>query len=419
MKTAAIKFGPLAIHWYGVLIALALVVGLGIAIALARLRGERADPLAGILLLGLMTGMIGARVWYFVFNRDFYNADPGRVFAVWQGGLALHGALVGAILSTLIYTWNAELDFWTWADICVPALILGQALGRIGDLLNHQAFGAPSNGHWTVSIPIENRPLAYQGYSHFTPTAGYEAIWDLLVFAVLIGLTFLQLRRIRALPAGSIFLAYLVLYSVGRIPLESMRLDSLWVANMRVAQLASGVLIVAGALLYLVRLLQALRPAAAPLPVAAPYLTGPAGETYLQPSEAYLVAATRAAQVRLQGGTAEGASAITKVLTIRNGHAPNGHMPDTAALPVVPVSPVAQQVDAAPTAPIPEPDVAQAEPPVRSDVAQQPEEPPALNAEETPEAVAKTPAASDEPTFDPAHEPSAAKVAGQAPGEEV
>jgi phosphatidylglycerol:prolipoprotein diacylglycerol transferase len=317
VKTATIKFGPLMIHWYGVILVIALLAGLFVAICMARLRGRSADPLAGILLLGLLSGAIGARLWYYLLRRDYYDPDPGRVFAVWEGGLGLHGAIIGGVLATLIYTWSRELDFWTWADICAPALILGQAIGRVGDLVNYQAFGKPMTGPWTVVIPPENRPPQYLGYSHFTPVAAYEGLWDLAVFVILEVLTLLQLRRFRVLPAGTIFLAYLVLYSAGRIPLESMRLDSLWMLDQRAAQLASWVMIAIGLLFYVYRLL----PRREDVPVAPPVIHG-------QPSQAYLAAAARGGlltQGRLDG-----------VETARLGERPvNGHLPTAVTMPAL------------------------------------------------------------------------------------
>ncbi|MGH2347427.1 MAG: prolipoprotein diacylglyceryl transferase, partial [Chloroflexota bacterium] len=312
-------FGPLGIHWYGLLIAVALVVGVAISVVLARVRDESPGPLAGILLLGLLSGLIGARLWYFVFRRDFYNPDPGRIFAIWQGGLAWHGALLGGVLGAAIYTWNREISFWTWADICAPGLILGQAIGRVGDIMNNQAFGTPSHGLWAVTIPVANRPDQYLSYSTFTNTAGYEAVWDVLVCGALLGLTLLQRRRASYLPGGSIFLAYLVLYSLARLPLEGFRVDSLWVMNMRVAQLASGVLIVVGGMLYVMRLLQGDR-ASAPAssaPTSQPVLAVGLGETYLQPSAQYLIAAAR-------GGQARAVSVVTASLPGVNGHGENG-----------------------------------------------------------------------------------------------
>ncbi len=289
MSTATIKYGPISIHWYGIVVALAIVVAFAVSAIVARVRGQRAEPLAGIVFLVVLAGLIGARVWYYMFRRSWYSPDPGRIFAVWQGGMALHGALIGGILALLIITWNRRLSFWDWADICAPGAILGQAIGRIGDLLNRQAFGPPTSGSLFVTIPPENRPPQYLAFAHFTPTAAYECAWDLVVFAVVIGLLFLQRWRPRLLPSGSLFLAYLVLYSVGRIPLEGLRVDSLWLGDFRVAQVASGLIIAAGCALYAVlQLTQRIETAVTTAPVR-PGLV----------SDAYLLAATRSSQLRL------------------------------------------------------------------------------------------------------------------------
>ncbi|MDB5074632.1 MAG: lgt, phosphatidylglycerol:prolipoprotein diacylglycerol transferase [Chloroflexi bacterium] len=321
VNTATIKYGPISIHWFGIIVALALIAGLLVSLVMARLRAKRPDPLVGILMLGLLAGLIGARIWYYVFRRDWYNPDPGRVFAVWQGGMALHGALLGAMLATLIYTWYKRLNFWTWADICAPGLILGQAIGRIGDLLNNQAFGPPTSGPFAVIIPRENRPPQFLAFSHFTPLAAYEAIWDLAIFAALIGLTLLQRWRPRVLPVGAIFLLYLILYSVGRIPLEGLRVDSLWVHNMRVAQLASFVMIGAGVLLYAIRLVPRREPA--PFVAQAP-------QTQL--TDAYLAAAARSSQLKpLELGPDSWDSVDKEPAETHNG---NGYNQTTALPPV-------------------------------------------------------------------------------------
>jgi phosphatidylglycerol:prolipoprotein diacylglycerol transferase len=287
VKVAILHLGPIELHWYGIIVALALIAGLFVAVAMARLRRERVDPLAALLLLGLLTGLLGARLWYVAFNRDFYAPNPTQVFAIWQGGLAIQGGILGAVLATLIYTWSTEVSFWTWADICAPGMILGQAIGRAGDLLNNQAFGQPTNGPFYVVIPPENRPLAYPDVSHFQPTAAYEGLWDVAVFLVLIGITLVQRRDFRVLPAGVVFLAYLILYSAGRMVLEGMRIDSLYVGNVRVGQVAAILCIAVAALCYVLRLThQEEQEPEVPVIVQG------------QPSAAYLAAASRAAQPR-------------------------------------------------------------------------------------------------------------------------
>ena len=294
VKSATFKVGPLILHWYGLIIAIALIAGLLISLGMARLYRQRAGHLPAILLLGVLAGVVAARAWYVGFNRGFYAPDPGKAFAVWEGGMALQGGIAGAILATLIYTWSMEIDFWTWADICAPGLILGQAIGRVGDLVNNQAFGHPTTGSFSVTIPPDNRPFEYLGYAHFQPTAAYEGLWDALVFLLLVGLVLLVRQRIRVLPVGSVFLAYLILYSAGRIPLESMRLDSLMLGQVRVAQVAAALAIAVGVVLYIARVAR-YGDEEHELPQVVTY----------QPSDAYLAAAMRGSQTRATPPTAQ------------------------------------------------------------------------------------------------------------------
>jgi phosphatidylglycerol:prolipoprotein diacylglycerol transferase len=322
VNAAILKIGPLQLHWYGIIITAALLAGLLVSIWMARLRRERADHLAGILLLGLLAGVIGARAWYVAFNRDFYAPNPAEAFAVWEGGLALHGGLIGAIIATLIYTWSSEISFWRWADICVPGLILAQAIGRVGDLVNNQAFGIPTTSSYYVIIPVDNRPLDYINYTHFTPTAAYEAVWDFAVFLLLIGLTLLQRRGWRILPDGVIFLAYLIFYSIGRFPIEGLRVDSLYLGTVRVAQLASIVFIAAGLLLYVLRVVQNHDEEPEVAPIAHGY-----------PTEAYLAAAAHASQQRFGASTTATAPWDTQQMAATSRLNGNTHRLTTEQLP--------------------------------------------------------------------------------------
>ena len=319
VKSATFKVGPLILHWYGLIIAIALIAGLLISLGVARLYRQRAGHLPAILLLGVLAGVVAARAWYVGFNRGFYAPDPGKAFAVWEGGMALQGGIAGAILATLIYTWSMEIDFWTWADICAPGLILGQAIGRVGDLVNNQAFGPPTTGSFSVTIPPDNRPLEYLGYAHFQPTAAYEGLWDALIFLLLVGLVLLVRRRTQALPVGSVFLAYLILYSVGRIPLESMRVDSLMLGQARVAQVAAAIAIAVGVVLYVARVAR-YGDEDHELPQVVAY----------QPTDAYLAAAMRGSQTRataqmsewtgvLPGATQRGLTATTVLPQLPSG----------------------------------------------------------------------------------------------------
>jgi len=235
--------GPLTIRWYGVLIAFAMALGLWLAYREARARGEDPEELLKTAEFALIGGLVGARLYYVLFNLDYYLATPFKIIAVWEGGLAIHGGLIGGLLAGGGYAWARGLPVARYLDIVAPSLALGQAIGRWGNFFNEEAFGRPTELPWKLSISPPHRPLEFQDAEHFHPTFLYESLWDLGVFAVLV----LLLRRRLARASGALFLAYLGLYSAGRIWIEGLRLDSLMLGPVRVAQLVSGLaILVAG-----------------------------------------------------------------------------------------------------------------------------------------------------------------------------
>jgi len=226
----------LAIRWYGVLIASAMALGLWLAAREAARRGERPDELLKASEFALVGALVGARLYYVVFNLDYYRSQPWwRTFAVWEGGLAIHGGLLGGILVGGLYVWSRALPFWTYLDIVTPALPLGQAIGRWGNFFNEEAFGGPTDLPWKLFISQLHRPPEYVDAQFFHPTFLYESLWDLGVFLLLwFGLR----RRIERAPSA-LFLAYLGLYSIGRFWVEGLRTDSLMLGPLRIAQVVS------------------------------------------------------------------------------------------------------------------------------------------------------------------------------------
>jgi phosphatidylglycerol:prolipoprotein diacylglycerol transferase len=234
----------LSIRWYGVLIATAMALGLYLASREAVRRGEPSDELLKAAEFALIGGLLGARLYYVLFNLDYYQREPWwRVFAVWEGGLAIHGGLIGGLLAGGAYVASRGLPLRTYLDIVAPYLALGQAIGRWGNFFNEEAFGGPTALPWKLYISEAHRPPQFIDQPYFHPTFLYESLWDLGVFAVLV----LGLRR-RLEPApGTLFLAYLGLYSLGRLWIEGLRTDSLMLGSIRVAQLVSVVAIVVAA----------------------------------------------------------------------------------------------------------------------------------------------------------------------------
>ena len=237
----AFQIGPLVVRWYGILMALAIVVGLWLGHREARREGLPADDIISAGQWAILAGLVGARLYEVVFNWDYYGRYPSKIIAVWEGGLAIHGGLiVGPLVGAwLAYRWR--LPVLRGLDVAAPSLAIGQAIGRWGNFFNEEAFGRPTDLPWKLYISPPHRPPGFGQYDYFHPTFLYESLWDFGVFLLLV----VWLRpRWRARP-GALFFAYVGLYSVGRLVIESLRLDSFWLGNLRVPQVASviGILI--------------------------------------------------------------------------------------------------------------------------------------------------------------------------------
>lgn len=199
----------------------------------------------------MISAIVGARIYYVLFSPAAYLARPAEALAVWHGGLAIHGALIGGITSTVIYARRHGLNFWYWADILAPSIILGQAIGRWGNYMNQEAFGGPTRLPWGIYIEPAKRPLEWARFTHFHPTFLYESLWSLAGFAILLYLSRRQTARPALWPAGSIFLVYAIYYSIGRFFIEGLRTDSLMLGPVRVAQLVSlGLIVICSTVLW-------------------------------------------------------------------------------------------------------------------------------------------------------------------------
>nr|MCU0550867.1 prolipoprotein diacylglyceryl transferase [Leptolyngbya sp. Prado105] len=157
------------------------------------------------------------------------------IIAIWQGGIAIHGAILGGTIAALIFARLKKISFWQLADLVAPSLILGQAIGRWGNFFNSEAFGSPTDLPWKLFIPPDRRPIGLENVAYYHPTFLYESLWNLGVFALLMFL-FFQGRRLKV---GTLFLTYLVAYSAGRVWIEGLRTDSLMLGFLRMAQVVS------------------------------------------------------------------------------------------------------------------------------------------------------------------------------------
>jgi phosphatidylglycerol---prolipoprotein diacylglyceryl transferase len=231
----AFQVGPIVIRWYGILMATAIVVGLWLGHREARRQGLPADDIISVGQWAILAGLAGARLYEVIFNWDYYGRFPSKIFAVWEGGLAMHGGLIVGPLVGAVLAHRWKIPILRGLDVAAPSIVIGQAIGRWGNFFNEEAFGAPTSLPWKLYISPQNRPPGFTRFEFFHPTFLYESLWDLAVFLVLI----LWLRRRFERQPGALFFAYVGLYSVGRFLIESVRLDSFWLGPFRVAQLAS------------------------------------------------------------------------------------------------------------------------------------------------------------------------------------
>lgn len=243
-----VQLGPIAIRWYGLLIASAVLIGVTLSQYLAKRRNV--DPnLVGDLAICLVIAAIpSARLYYVLFEWQQYAQNPLQAFAIWKGGIAIHGAILGGIVAAIIFARIQKISVWLLADLVVPSLILGQAIGRWGNFFNSEAFGRPTDLPWKLYIPPQQRPLEFINYDYFHPTFLYESLWNLMVFAILMTLFFRDLNRKPHLKVGTLALVYMVTYSLGRFWIEGLRTDSLMFGPLRMAQIISLVEITLGLL---------------------------------------------------------------------------------------------------------------------------------------------------------------------------
>ena len=182
--------GPLTVRWYGFLIASAVLIGVTLSQYLAKRRQVNPDLIGDLVIWLVLAAIFSARLYYVVFQWQEYAQHPGDIIAIWKGGIAIHGAILGGTLATIFFARFQRISVWQLADLVVPSLTLGQTIGRWGNFFNSEAFGSPTNLPWKLYIPPSNRPLKYLNQDYFHPTFLYESIWNLLLFILLLLLFF-------------------------------------------------------------------------------------------------------------------------------------------------------------------------------------------------------------------------------------
>ncbi|WP_042353988.1 prolipoprotein diacylglyceryl transferase [Bacillus rubiinfantis] len=249
LNPIAFHLGPIPVHWYGVIIGSGLALALFIAIREGNRRKLPQDTFADLMLWAIPIAIISARIYYVIFEWDYYSQRLADIPKIWGGGIAIHGALIGSVLTAYFFTRKRQLSFWKLADIAAPSIILGQAIGRWGNFMNQEAHGGEVTRSFLEGLHLPDfiiNQMYIQG-TYYHPTFLYESVWDTIGFIGLILLRRVNLRR------GELFLSYVMWYSVGRFFIEGMRTDSLMIGGLRMAQLISIALILGAAIILVYR----------------------------------------------------------------------------------------------------------------------------------------------------------------------
>lgn len=228
----AFSIGSKPIYWYGIIIAAGFLLAVYYAMRRADQFGLTQDNIIDMLICAVPLAIIGARAYYCLFSWNLYKDDPIRVLYIWEGGLAIYGGVIGAVIGLFLYTKVKKVKTSALLDIGGLGLLIGQSIGRWGNFMNREAFGAQTDSFLRMGLTDANGATIY-----VHPTFLYESVWNA------IGLLILHFYSKRRKFDGQIFLMYLGWYGLGRMFIEGLRTDSLYVgaSNLRVSQLLAGI----------------------------------------------------------------------------------------------------------------------------------------------------------------------------------
>ncbi|HCT9614973.1 TPA: prolipoprotein diacylglyceryl transferase [Staphylococcus aureus] len=235
----AFNLGPLSVRWYGIIIAVGILLGYFVAQRALVKAGLHKDTLVDIIFYSALFGFIAARIYFVIFQWPYYAENPSEIIKIWHGGIAIHGGLIGGFIAGVIVCKVKNLNPFQIGDIVAPSIILAQGIGRWGNFMNHEAHGGPVSRAFLEQLHLPNFIIEnmYINGQYYHPTFLYEYIWDVAGFIILVNIR-------KHLKLGETFFLYLTWYSIGRFFIEGLRTDSLMLtSNIRVAQLVSILLI--------------------------------------------------------------------------------------------------------------------------------------------------------------------------------
>lgn len=245
MDPVAFTIGPLSVRWYGILIVLGIISGLIYLIIQGKKEGYDSEIWLDFLLISLPLGFLGARLYYVIFNYEYYLANPGQIINVRGGGLAIHGGVLVGLLVTYLFFKRRNRDLLKSLDLLAPAILLAQGIGRWGNFINQEAYGYAVSAETLNWLPEFIREGMYIEGAYHHPAFLYQSLWNFFIF----GLIYFFVNSKFYRPGRGLAL-YLIGYSAGRFVIEGIRLDSLYLGGFRIAQLVSLTMVIAGLALF-------------------------------------------------------------------------------------------------------------------------------------------------------------------------
>jgi len=239
------------IRWYSILILVGVLLAFLIVNSETKRFGIKKEFMFNLMFWTIIIAIIGARIYYVLFNLDYYLSNPSEIIKIWNGGLAIHGAIIGGSLTMIIYCQKYKAPLSRVMDMVVPALLLGQAIGRWGNFFNQEAYGsivAYQNLLDMKIIPQFVIDNMYINGSYHLPMFYFESLWCLLGVIVLF-----IIRRIKYIKCGSVTSVYLIWYGLGRFVIEAYRTDSLMFGNIKIAQVISVLFVLIGVVVILIQ----------------------------------------------------------------------------------------------------------------------------------------------------------------------
>lgn len=249
MQQVLIEIGGLKIYWYSVMILIGVLLGSYLVLKESKKFNVSKEKISDMLFYTIIFGIIGARIYYVLFNLDYYLNYPVDIIKVWEGGLAIHGGIIAGAIYLIYYTKKNNLSTLTITDICVPGILIGQAIGRWGNFFNKEAHGPVTSIEYLKKLKIPNfiiEGMKIDG-EYYIPTFFYESLWCIIGLVII-----LLIRRLKKIKIGTLTGFYMIWYGVGRYMIESLRTDSLMISALKQAQIISIIMILIGVIIIVI-----------------------------------------------------------------------------------------------------------------------------------------------------------------------